>query len=627
MAHESFEDEATAQVMNERFVNVKVDREERPDVDAIYMDAVTAMTGHGGWPMSVFLTPDTLQPFYGGTYWPRQGRPGMPAFLSILDAIDDAWNTRRGEVIESAAEITRTLDANAVGAPAANAVDLSLLDGCRDLILDRAWDRQLGGFGRAPKFPQAMTIGFLLDHHARTGHPDALAAAVHSLDAMARGGINDHVGGGFARYSTDARWLAPHFEKMLYDNGLLLAEFARAAVATGHADLRRVAMETADYLLREMRPSGGGFQAATDADSDGVEGKYFVWSRDELTATLRDVGLDAGLLADYFGATEAGNWEGVNILHEPVPRQQFAADRGLADDEFAPMLAAARRHLVEVRAGRVPPAADGKVLTSWNGLAIRGLALAGRHLDVPAYTRAAVDAAQFLRDNLIVDGRLHHTWMDGRASVPALLEDHAHLGLGLLALFEATGDPQWFTWAEQLAEEAITRFHDGDAGGFHDTAHDAEQLYRRPKDTWDNATPSGNSVMANVALRLAAFTGEPRWHDVADEVVRVLQPQLPRNALGQGMLLQAMEFLAAGQREVVIVGPRNDPARRTLTAAVNARLLPGTVIADVDDAAPNAVVPAVRDRLGVEVATAWVCQHHSCQLPVTTADALAAQLG
>jgi uncharacterized protein len=541
MAHESFEDDAIAAYLNEHVVSVKVDREERPDVDAVYMAAVQGMTGRGGWPMSVFLDHDR-RPFYAGTYWPKEPRHGSPSFPQVVQAIVDAWTNRRDEVLDSAGEITQALSAADVPTPEDD-VDPTLSAAAVDVIVDRAWDRTLGGFGRAPKFPQAMTIGLLLDHHARTGQAPALEAAVHSLRAMARGGIHDHVAGGFARYSTDARWLVPHFEKMLYDNGLLLDVYARAAGLTGDGELARVAHGIARYLVREMQHDAGGFFSATDADSEGLEGKFFVWTDEEFRDVCQQADVDPDTFAAFHGVQPDGNFaaeaaghapERANILHEPVPREAFVADHDLDADGFAADLDRLHAALYERRSTRVPPGLDDKILTSWNALAIRGLARAAIHLDEPAYAEAAARAARFLRDHLVVDGRLHHTWKDGTAAVPAFLEDVAGLAAALPWLAAATGDPAWIGWAIELADDARTRFADPDGGPFFQTADDAEELVTRPRETWDNATPSGSSLLASAAWQLALLTGDHGWQDLADQVVRGLASHVRRSPTGFG---------------------------------------------------------------------------------------------
>jgi uncharacterized protein YyaL (SSP411 family) len=626
MAHESFEDEAIAAELNERFVNVKVDREERPDVDQVYMEAVQAMTGRGGWPMSVFMTP-AGEPFYAGTYWPKEPRHGMPSFPQVVVAISEAWEERRGEVVESASGIVAELQR--VGRDAgADTLDLSISDDAAHAIVHQAWDRQLGGFGRAPKFPQAMTIQYLLDRHVRTGEPEPAQAALSALDAMAQGGIYDHVAGGFARYSTDARWLVPHFEKMLYDNGLLLAAHAQAYAVSGAERLRRVAVETADYLLREMQQPAGGFSSATDADSEGVEGRFFVWSREEFDEVVAGAGEDPDLFATFFGVSSEGNWEGTNILHEPVRRDRFAEERELDLAELQERIDRVRGALYERREERVHPGLDDKVLTSWNALAVRGLALAGAWLDEDRYVDAALRTARFLEDELVVDGELRHTWKDGRASIPAFLEDVALLAGAYLALYEVTGELRWFTRATELAEDAVARFHDDERGGYFATAHDAEELYTRPKDTWDNAQPSGNSVLAEVFAKLAAFTGDAAWQDRAEEVVRLFQEQARRNPVGYGYLLQVVERLLAGPVEVAVVGSAGLD-RDALLAELWRRPRPGTVVAVAapDDRAATAAVPLLADRGEVDGRpAAYVCRGFVCDRPVRTPEELRALL-
>jgi uncharacterized protein len=624
MAHESFEDDEVAALLNERFVNVKVDREERPDVDAVYMQAVTAMTGHGGWPMSVFLTPDA-RPFYAGTYWPKEPRHGMPSFPQVVAAISDAWTERRGEVLESAASITTTL-AEHRDASLAPKVDLDVADEAARTVLERAWDRRLGGFGRAPKFPQAMTIEWLLHHHARTGDPDALAASVQALDAMARGGIHDQLAGGFARYSTDARWLVPHFEKMLYDNALLLPAYATAAALTGGQDLARVARSTVSYLLAELRTEGGAFVSATDADSEGVEGRYFVWSYEEFVEVVRDAGADPDLWTVFLGVTPAGNWEGTNVLHEPVDRRRFADQHGIDLETFDAVWERVRLALLERRAGRVPPGVDDKVLTSWNALAIRGLVRAGTLLDEHGWVAAATAAATFLHDHVTdAAGALHHVWHRGRLGSPAFLEDVAALALADLELFQATGETVWLDRALALAEDADARFRDEDEGGWFQTAHEAEALFTRPKETWDNATPAGTSVMVEVCLGLAGVTGDQRWRDRAEEGIRLLQDGARRMPTGYGWLLRQLEAVAAGPREIAIVGAPG-AARDALVRAAVGRPRPGTVtvVAGPD---PDPTVPLLLGRGEVDGApAAYVCRDLTCERPVTDPGALVRSL-
>jgi uncharacterized protein len=623
MAHESFEDDEVAALLNERFVNVKVDREERPDVDAVYMQAVQAMTGRGGWPMSVFLTPGGA-PFYAGTYWPKEPRHGMPDFPRVVTAIAEAWNEERDQVLASATSIADAIDGHRDTTPADD-LDVGVTDAAAEVVLGRAWDRQSGGFGRAPKFPHAMTIEWLLARHARTGEPDALAASVQALDAMARGGIHDQLAGGFARYSTDARWLVPHFEKMLYDNALLLPGYATAAVLAEDDRLADVARATISYLLTELRTADGTFVSATDADSEGVEGRYFVWSYDELLDVLTSIGVDPAVWTSFLGASSAGNWEGTNVLHEPVPRERFAADHGYDPAAFEVEWERVRLALLERRAIRVPPGVDDKVLTDWNALAIRGLVRAGLLLDEPGWVGAATTAAEVLHDRHVVDGRLHHTSKDGRVSVPGFLEDHALLALADLELFQATGQARWYERALALATDAHQRFHDADGGGWFQTAADAERLFTRPKETWDNATPAGTSVMVEVCLVLAGLSGDLVWRDRAIEGLLAFQEGARQMGTGYGWLLRQLESVAAGPREVVVVGAPG-PDRDRLVRTARRRLLPGTVVVA---AAPDHgdAVPVLAGRGEVEGRpAAYVCRELTCERPVTTREELATLL-
>jgi uncharacterized protein len=623
MAHESFEDEQIAALLNAEFVNVKVDREERPDVDAVYMAAVQGMTGHGGWPMSVFVTPEG-KPFYAGTYWPSQPRHGMPAFPQVVRAVADAWRDRRDEVLSSATSIANALAEGGPTTPA-DEIDTAVADEAARLVVDQAWDRQLGGFGGAPKFPQAMTIEWLLDRHARTGEADVLDAATHSLRAMARGGIHDQLAGGFARYSTDARWLVPHFEKMLYDNALLLPAYAGAAALTGDEELANVARSTAAYLLAELRTTEGLFVSATDADSEGVEGRFFVWSHAELAEVIAEVGADPEVMTRHLGASPEGNWEGSNVLHLPHGPHGVAEAEGLDPEEFAASFERVRAALLERRTQRVHPGVDTKVLTSWNALAVRGLVRAGLLLDEPGWVQAGATAAGELHERLVVDGRLHHVLSGSRVDVPAFLEDVAQLALADLELLQATGQGVWFERAVALAEDADARYHDDAEGGWFQTADDAEELYTRPKDRFDNATPAGTSVMVEVCRLLAGLTGEGRWHDRAAEGVRLLQEGARRMPTGYGWLLRQVEALAAGPREVAIVG-RAGERRDALVDATMRRPRPGTV-AVVAEPDPGTPVPLLLGRDEVEGhPAAYVCEHLACSRPTTDPQVLAEQL-
>jgi uncharacterized protein len=618
MAHESFEDDATAAELNARFVNVKVDREERPDVDAIYMKAVQGMTGRGGWPMSVFLTP-TAEPFFAGTYFPKGDRHGMPSFLKVVRSVSDAWTERRDEVIASAADIAASI----AQADVLEAVDVLDVEGtthdAATLVLDRAWDRTHGGFGRAPKFPQAMTIAWLLTRFDRTGEDSALAAAVQALDYMARGGINDLVAGGFARYSTDERWLVPHFEKMLYDNALLLPAYAAAAARTGERSLVTPTVETAEALLETFATSDGVFVAAFDADTDGVEGLTYVWTDAELREVVAAAGHDPDRFARFLGVTPGGNWheggEGVTVIHEPVPRDAFAAAEGIDELEFSAAWHEVRAALRARRDLRPQPGVDDKVLTDWNGLAIVGLVRAGRALGRTDWIEAAARAAEHLHASAVAtaaDGtvRARHT-----AGVDGFLEDHVNLALADVELFCATGDGRWFARAVALAEAADARFADAD-GGWFQTAVDGERLIARPKETWDNATPAGTSVMVEVCRRLHALTGEARWWDPAERALRLLADPARRMPTGFGAVLRQLEELASGSVEVVIVGEPGVTRDRLERAALDAHHPSAIVVVAAPDHGDTVPLLAHRSEVDGRPA-AYVCRDMVCERPVT----------
>ncbi|WP_430382947.1 thioredoxin domain-containing protein [Streptomyces sp. P10-4] len=619
MAHESFEDQATADYLNEHFVSVKVDREERPDVDAVYMEAVQAATGQGGWPMTVFLTPDA-EPFYFGTYFPPAPRHGMPSFRQVLEGVQQAWTTRHDEVAEVAGKIVRDLSQREIVRHAAEAPGEQELAQAL-LGLTREYDPQRGGFGGAPKFPPSMVLEFLLRHHARTGAEGALQMARDTCERMARGGIYDQLGGGFARYSVDRDWIVPHFEKMLYDNALLCRVYAHLWRATGSDLARRVALETADFLVRELRTHEGGFASALDADSDDgsgrhVEGAYYVWTPEQLREVLGD---DAELAAPYFGVTEEGTFEhGQSVLQLPQTEGVFDAEK----------VASVKRRLLDARARRPAPGRDDKVVAAWNGLAVAALAETGAYFDRPDLTEAALGAADLLvRVHLDEHARLARTSKDGRAGANAgVLEDYADVAEGFLALASVTGEGVWLDFAGLLLDHVLARFTDPETGALYDTASDAEQLIRRPQDPTDNAAPSGWTAAAGALLSYAAHTGSEPHRAAAERalgVVKTLGPRVPR-FIGWG--LAVAEALLDGPREVAVVGPAPDDER---TAALHRTALLG--------AAPGAVVacgtpgsdefPLLADRTLIDGApTAYVCRGFVCDLPVTDPDALRAKL-
>ena len=619
MAHESFENPDVAALMNELFVNVKVDREERPDVDAIYMQAVQAMTGRGGWPMTMFLTPRAV-PYYGGTYFPPEDRHGMRGFPTILRAAADAYHTQKDDVARVGEQLRQALTPPRLR-PADGELSPALVDTAVRALVEMT-DRRHGGFGGAPKFPHPASLDLMLRRHAAHGDAAALDAALLTLDRMARGGIYDHVGGGFHRYSVDAQWAVPHFEKMLYDNAQLAPVYLHAHQLTGDARWRRVCEETLDYAAREMRLPEGGFASTQDADSEGEEGRFFVWTPEHLDAVLG--GDDAGLAARVFGVTAAGNFEhGATVLSLPYPLEQVAQSLGVEPGALQERLDGIRGRLFAAREQRVHPGRDDKVITAWNALMLGAFAEAGAALDRDDYVEIAVRCAEFLLGNLRApDGTLLRTWKDGRAKITGFLEDAAFLGDALLTLYEATGDPRWFDEAQVLAGDMLRRFHDGVAG-FYDTAIDAEPLLVRPRSLDDNAVPAGQSIAAHAMLRLHAFTGEERWHRAAREVVAPLAEAVARSPLGLGNLAWALQMLTGSVREVAVAGDRNSPDARALAATAAHRFDPLRVLAWGEPGA----VPLLQDRPTVEGrAAAYVCRDFTCERPVTTPEDLAAQL-
>ena len=620
MAHESFEDEETAAQMNADFINVKVDREERPDVDSIYMQAVTAMTGRGGWPMTVFLTPEG-KPFYAGTYFPDEPRHGMPSFRQILTGVKQAWDDDRENVMSSAGEVAQQLGALSGVALDAEPVGEEVL---RDAVraLSRNFDATWGGFGGAPKFPQPMTLELLLRQHLRDPDSDALAMAEKTLRKMAQGGMYDQIGGGFARYSVDHRWLVPHFEKMLYDNAQLARVYLHAWQVTGNQLYRRVTEETLDYVLREMRHAEGGFYSSQDADSEGVEGKFYVWSANEIREILGD---EADLFMKVYGVSDEGNWEGNNILNLQLDPAALAKELGLELREMGGRLAEARCTLYEVRAKRVWPGLDDKVLTAWNGLMLAAFAEAGVALDRPDYIDAATTNAEFLFETMRREsGRLYRTWRTGaEAKYNGYLEDYAFLADGLLALYEATFEPRWFEWAEDLAKLMLAHFRDETNGGFFDTSDDHEALIHRPKDLQDNAVPSGNAVAASVLLRLSLLTGDGSYATVAERSIATMTKLMSQYPSGFGEWLKAASFMLSKPKEVALVG--SDMVIEPLLDIVRAEYRPFQVVAAGHQGVTTP--PLLRDRSQVDgLGTAYVCQHFVCQAPVTNPNELAEQL-
>jgi hypothetical protein len=606
MAHESFEDPEIAALMNERFVCIKVDREERPDVDAICMEACQAMTGHGGWPLNAFLTPEQA-PFYAGTYFPPESRHGLPSWRMVLDGVADAWQNKRAQVQQQGAHLVEALGATARLDPSAEPISERVLIDALSLLQD-SYDRVNGGFGRAPKFPPASTIELLLSRGERE-------ISLGTLRAMAQGGIYDQIGGGFARYAVDATWTIPHFEKMLYDNALLARAYLHGWQVSGDERMRRVCCETLGWALREMRGPEGGFCAALDADSEGVEGKFYAWTLDELSEALGPELAEPAIA--YFGVTEQGNFEhGASVLEGRGPEPE--------------RLEEIRAKLLERRSERVRPGLDDKRLTAWNALMIAALADAGAVLGREDYLEAAVDCGSFLLRDLRDDsGRLLRTWKHGEARLPAYLDDHAYLLEAMITLYESTFDPRWYREAAELGDTIIERFSDPERGGFFTTADDHERLAARRKDLEDTPIPSGNSAAAFGLLRLALLSGEGKYERHALGVLRLLSQLAGRHPHAFAHLLRATDFYLAPVREVAIVGADSEPLLRV----VRSRFRPYMVLAvgagaTASGSEPAVGVPLLEGREPVAGrAAAYVCEHFVCQAPVTSSEELEAALG
>jgi hypothetical protein len=623
MEHESFQDPATAALMNDLFINIKVDREERPDLDSIYMNAVVALTGHGGWPMSVFLTPEGA-PFYGGTYFPPRPAHGMPAFQQVLRGVHDAWVNRREQVLQGSEQILNHLRQSEM---------LGLPPGAEELshetlaaAVKACWsqfDWRNYGWGAAPKFPQAITIEFLLRQHALTGESTPLEMATKTLRAMARGGLYDVLGGGFHRYATDALWLVPHFEKMLYDNAQLARVYLHAWQVTGDADFKRIAEETLDYVQREMTDPAGGFYSSTDADSEGEEGKFFVWSVKDIDEAL---GPDAALFKEAYGVKPGGNFEGHTILFNATDVETLARKFNLSQADVQSRLASARHTLFAIRHKRIPPGLDDKVLAGWNGLMLAAFAEAASTLGRADYTRTALANGNFLLNALRQpNGRLLRSWRKGEAKLNGYLEDYANVAEGLLTLYEATFDDRYFTAARELADYALAHFADS-KGGFYDTSDDHETLVTRPKDIQDNATPSGNAMLVTVLFKLALLTAEARYADAATDAARSVQPILAQHPTAFAQWLTALAFALGDAKEIALVGEPEQSDMRALLDVTFTPYRPFKVVAlkRPDTESPIPLLTGREQRRAQ--ATAAVCYHFACRLPVTSAEELRAQL-
>ncbi|MGZ4430254.1 MAG: thioredoxin domain-containing protein [Gaiellales bacterium] len=599
MEHESFEDRHTAELMNRLFVNIKVDREERPDLDAVYMNAVVTLTGRGGWPMTVFLTPEG-RPFYGGTYYPPEPRFGMPAFRQVLEAVAAAYRDRRAEVDEAAGRLTQQLQGAAALVPSPEPLTESLLTEALP-ALSAAFDPRWGGFGGAPKFPPASTIELLLRLHRRSGAREALEMAATTLDGMAQGGMYDVLGGGFHRYSVDERWLIPHFEKMLYDNALLASAYLHSWVVTGNERHRQVVEETLGYLLGEMRLAEGVFASAQDADTAGVEGLTYVWTPEQIREVLEPADADAAIA--HYGVTDHGNFEGATAL-----RPSGQAPEGI--ERIRAALLAARR-------SRPQPARDDKALACWNGLALSALAEAGWRLGRPDLLAAARDCADFLLSGMSESGRLLRTYRDGRAKIAGYLDDYGAVANGLLDLYTATGEERYLAECERLTRLAVELFGDRSNGGFFFTPADGERLVAPHKELDDNPTPSGQSLLATVLLKLARLRGEPELEGLAAGVLRLAVPYMERAPQALGQALCALDMYLSAPVEVAVVGPPGDPRTRAMADAARSGFHPNAVYAFGDGTSPSGV-PLLDGKALVEGRPAvYVCERFACRTPVT----------
>ncbi len=618
MEHESFENPQIAEFLNQHFICIKVDREERPDLDHVYMAAVQMMTGRGGWPLSVFLTPQ-LKPFYGGTYWPPQSRHGLPGFMEVLRAVADAWQQRREQAGEMAEQLTRQLEQ--IEHPARDERALPNADEWHAVFASFAgdFDGQHGGFGGAPKFPQPMLLEALLRDYCRFGDVRSLEMATHTLQHMYQGGIYDHLGGGFARYSVDAQWLVPHFEKMLYDNALLAHAYLLAWQVTRDESFGTVVRETLDYVLRDMTLAGGAFAASEDADSEGEEGRFYTWSWDELSRVLGEQ-LDDAAVA--FGLKEEGNWEGANILHLPRSLDELARLWDQDAAETRRLLEEMRQKLLAARSERVRPGRDDKVIVSWNAMMIRALAAAGAAMGECGYVQRAIEAAEFLQETLVDEkGRLHHSWSGGQLGHAAFADDYAALIDAAITLHQATGQTRWLEWGRDLAESLETLFLDHDAGGFFMTGSDEQPVWIRPKPITDSSVPSANNSAATALARLGAALREPKWTELAVEAVRPSLLYLERAPLAAAQALVALDWLIGPAWTAVLSDAFGSPVWKELSEASRASWLPRVVFRWGDE--PGVLPP---DWSSPAEPALLVCQAGSCRPPLVGRDAIGAWL-
>jgi hypothetical protein len=620
LREESFENEDTARFLNENFVNIKVDREERPDLDAIYMQAVQALSGHGGWPMTMFLMPDG-KPFYGGTYYPPTPRHGIPSFRQVLESISSTYRKRKGEAEQSARQLTAQLNASNTMRPRAEELNRVLLDEAF-MALEQNYDRTHGGFGGAPKFPQPMNFELVLRIYARTQYPTALALVEKTLQKMARGGMYDQLGGGFHRYSVDERWLVPHFEKMLYDNAQLARLYLHAYQATGKEFYQRIVVETLDYVTREMLHPDGGFYSTQDADSEGEEGKFYVWSPQELSELLGKS--DGKIFNAYYDVTEFGNFEGHTILNVPRDEDIVAKELKISVEQLREVIARSKPKLYEARAKRVWPGRDEKILTAWNGLMLAAFAAAARVLGRDDYRQTAIRNAEFLLSALTIEiggakgnRRLLRTWKDGKAKLNGYLEDYTDVIEGLIALYEATFDARWLREARACADTMIEQFWSDELEGFFDTSNDHELLITRPRDMYDSATPSGGAMAATVLLKLAVMFGHEDYERRAITSLEGVSQLMKRYPSGFGQWLNALDFYLNRPKEIAIVGDLAQADTQMLLDVVFKLYLPNRIV--MHQPQTNELnSPLLADKTMLQgQATAYVCQHYTCQAPTT----------
>jgi uncharacterized protein YyaL (SSP411 family) len=620
MAHESFEDEETAAFMNEHFINIKVDREERPDLDSIYMQATISMTGSGGWPMSVFLAPD-LKPFYTGTYFPPARRYNMPAFKDVLAGLANAWQNDRDEITKVSEQVNSHLQHQVKNQVSDSLVQEHLVAIAE--TMKSTYDWGYGGWGDAPKFPQAMALEFLLHHSIKNKNDEYLKLIHHCLQAMSRGGMYDVVGGGFSRYSTDSQWRVPHFEKMLYDNALLVRAYIHAWQVTKEPAYKRIVEQTLDFISREMTHEQGGFYSSLDADSEGEEGKFYVWSLEEMREVLKE---ESDFFEAAYGITAKGNWEGKTILQRALDDSSLAAGFHLNLEDVPAKLAESHARLYSARNLRIRPGTDDKVLTAWNGLMLAAVAESARVLERKDYLLLATRNAEFLLSELRSNGKLRRSWRNGSAINEVFLEDYSALILGLLELYQTDFNNKWFVAAKELADEMIEKFTDPE-GGFFDTPNDAAALLIRPKDIQDNATPSGNSLACEALIKLSAFTDEGKYRDIAEKSLTLITDFVLRYPLGFARWLSAAENAQGNMKQVALLGEAEEELFQRMLQVIRAEYRPGLITAastyPIQEGAPALLHnrPLINDQ-----STAYVCEGFVCKQPTIEIEILIEQL-